>query len=133
MSDSETYKINVGCTFREWWRYNVFITAACYSQDSTISDYVNLRDVVYESGDGTGNRKKPENYDSARRIELCVRKSHRVEIYLYVIANTMPADNIVKHSPPFDLTLTVSLGSQIVLEQSVEVNQWGGAAVKFEI
>lgn len=133
MTDNDTYEIKVESSFREWWRYNVFISAACYASNGSQTGYLSLRDSIYEPSDGVHKREKPQTYNPARRSHLSVPQCARLEIYLYVIANTMPFDSVVKHSPPFEAAISVTHNERSLLSQTFEVNQWGGAALRFEI
>jgi len=133
MEASDTYEISVYSSFRDWWRYNVFISAACFDADGALTDYASVRDTVYEPDDGNSTRGKPHDYDPQRTTRLTAPSASRMEVYLYVIANTMPSDDIIKHSPPFDITVNVAKGTDNVLTQQVEVNQWGGAVARFDI
>lgn len=133
MTDNGTYEINVSSSFREWWRYNVFISAACYAADGTVSDYVGIKDSIYDPSDGIRKREKPQDYDPQRLSHLSAPSCKRLEIYLYVIANTMPSDGVVKHSPPFEASISVTRNGQTLLSQNFEVNQWGGASLRFDI
>ena len=126
MPESNTYKIKASCTFGQWRRYNVFITAACYDASGAMTDYRTLSDAA---DGGT----MPEGSAPDRQTELLVPACHRMEIYLYVVANTLPGERTVRQSPPFERTLQVMQGRRAVLTRTIEVNQWGGTAAKFEI
>ncbi len=130
---SDTYEIRVDTSFREWWRYNVFISAACYDDNDAQTSYVSVRDTIYEPDDGTRRRTMPQDYPAGRTTRLAAPECRRMEIYIYVITNTIPSDSIIKHSPPFDITVRVTKGTENILTQTVEVNQWGGAVARFDI
>lgn len=133
MTDNGTYEISVESSFREWWRYNVFITAACYAPDGTLADYAGVRDCIYEPSDGKLKREKPQNYDPKRISHVSAPRCSRLEIYVYVIANTMPSDDAIKHSPPFEASVSVTQNGKPLLRQNFEVNQWGGSSLRFDI
>ncbi len=129
----KTYKAEVRCAFPEWWRYNVFMTAACFDADGGISDYLTLSDKVYEPGSGSEVRQAPADYDPARPLVLETPPCDHADIYVYVIANTFPASEVIKESPPFAIELLTSHGEDKPTTTLYSVNQWGGLSLKQEL
>jgi hypothetical protein len=126
----KTFKAEVRCGFPEWWRYNVFMTAACFDVEGNIADYVTLTDKVYEPGDGSEVRPAPADYDAARPLALEIPPCDRAEVYVYVIAKTFPVSDVISKSPPFDIELLISTDGGKPTVTTYPINQWGGISVK---
>ena len=52
------------------------------------------------------------------------------DAYVYVIANTFPDSDIIRESPPFDITLNYTIDGNAPVTNTYKVNQWGGLTVK---
>ncbi|MDR0907311.1 MAG: hypothetical protein LBM63_01670 [Rikenellaceae bacterium] len=130
MAENKIFRAEVRSRFAEWWRYNVFMTVACYDEGGQTSDYLNLADKVYETGDGTEARTAPADYNPARPLVLETPPCHHAELFVYVIANTFPSSTTIKDSPPFELEVLSSAGGEKPVSTLYPVNQWGGLALK---
>lgn len=106
------------------------MTVACYDADGKIADYLTLTDKVYEPGDGTEVRRAPESYDPARPLAIETPPCDRADVYVYVIANTFPASEVIKESPPFEIEVLTSAGGEKPSTTLYRVNQWGGLTLK---
>jgi hypothetical protein len=130
MAEDKILRAEVRSTFAEWWRYNVFMTVACYDTDGRIIDYLTLTDKVYETGDGTEIRTAPADYNPARPLVLETPPCHHAELFVYVIANTFPSSVVIKDSPPFEIEILTSRGGEKPVTTLYPVNQWGGLTLK---
>lgn len=130
MEKNKIFKIEVMSAYAEWWRYNVFVTAACFDAEGKVADYLTLTDKVYEPGDGTEIRNAPESYDPVRPLVLETSPCDHAEIYVYVIANTFPSSASIKDSPPFDVEVAISRDGGKPETTLWKVNQWGGVSIK---
>lgn len=130
MGKNTTYRAEVRCAYPEWWRYNVFMTVACYDAEGKVTDYLTLSDKVYEPGDGTEVRSAPEGYDAARPLVVETSPCDHADVYVYVIANTFPASDSIKESPPFEIELLTSRSGDKPETTLYNVNQWGGLTLK---
>ena len=120
------YTVSVASDYAEWWRYNIFLVVEAFDGEGGRIEYLKTSDTVYEIGDGTEVREAPEGYDPARPVSLASPPCAYVSIYLYVVPNTFPASSLIRESPDFAMTLTVSRGGEEVLSNEYSVNQWGG-------
>jgi hypothetical protein len=130
MFEDKIFRVEVRSPFPEWWRYNVFMTVACYDAEGRIADYMTLTDKVYEVGDGTELRQVPADYNPARPLSLETPPCHRAELFVYVIANTFPSSVVIKDSPPFEIEVLTSGGGEKPSTTLYQVNQWGGLTLK---
>ena len=119
--------ISVSCDYNQWWRYNVYVSAITF-RDGERVDYKSLIDTVYSAGNGAEVRLCPADYNPKRPLELEVEAAESMELFLYVIPNTMPVSDTITQSPPFDITLRVR-GGGVAETEKLQVNQWGGLSV----
>lgn len=130
MSKNKIFRAEVRSTYPEWWRYNVFVTVACYNQSGRIVDYLTLADKVYEVGDGTEIRTAPADYSLSRPLTLETPPCDHAELFVYVIANTFPSSVVIKDSPPFEIEVLTKAGGEKSVTTLYPVNQWGGLTLK---
>jgi hypothetical protein len=130
MAKDKIFRAEVRSVFPEWWRYNVFMTVACYDSVGQIVDYLTITDKVYEPGDGTEIRTVPTDYNPVRPLALETPPCDHAELFVYVIANTFPTSQVIKDSPPFEIEVWTSAGGEKPRSTSYLVNQWGGLTLK---
>lgn len=106
------------------------MTVACFDGDGKISDYLTLTDKVYEPGDGSEIRPAPDGYDPARPLTMETPPCDHADVYIYIIANTFPASDVIKESPPFEIELLTSADGGKPETTLYKVNQWGGISIK---
>lgn len=122
-----TIRISLECSYDQWWRYNVYVSAATF-RDGDKVDYQSLTDSVYPLGNGSEVRLRPEGYDSQRPLALEVEAAETLELFVYIIPNTMPVADSITQSPPFPIRLKVK-GAGLAVREELLVNQWGGVSV----
>lgn len=127
MAKQELIKIDIKSGYEQWWRYNVYVSAASFRNGERIT-YRSLTDIVYPLEGGDEVRLCPANYNPQRPIHLEVEAGDSLELFAYVIPNTMPADDAIRQSPPFKMKLKVK-GAYINHSEEFSVNQWGGVSV----
>lgn len=128
----KVFTIELGSSYPEWWRYNVYVSVAEYDSEGVRTGYRNAVDRVYEIEEGAGEaaRQAPAGWTSgSRRVSVVTEPCDHIAIYVYAIANTFPGSALIRDSPPFEAELTVREGSREVLRKTYEVNQWGGLTI----
>ena len=123
------YKIEILCDYPEWWRYNVYVMAVGYGVEGERVSFNELVDRVQELSYGDSPSQPPADYSKERKLVLTTDPCSAVEIYLYAVTNTFPQSTEIKESPPFPVTLQVSVDESVVESVDYEVNQWGGLTV----
>ncbi len=113
----KVFSVEVKCSYVEWSRYDLFMTAVCFDAAGEMTDYVNL--------DRKGN-------DPGKAAVLKTPPCNRADVYIYVIAREFPASDIIAKSPPFDIEVVVWGGSEKPSATSYPVNQWGGLSLKLQ-
>ncbi|MDL2320634.1 hypothetical protein LJC45_05840 [Alistipes sp. OttesenSCG-928-B03] len=117
------------CDYPEWWRYNVYIMAVGFDADGENAVFTNLIDKVYDAAYGGAPRTMPADYKTPRVISLTTAPCAYADIYVYVVANTFPASEVIGDSPSFDAELRVSADGTCIDQSTWEVNQWGGLTI----
>lgn len=133
MKELKRYRIELECDYEEWWRYNLYISAACYNADGGIADYVNLSDKVYDIGSGIESRTRPAGYARGAKVTLETPPCVRAEFFLYAVANTFPHSDIIRNSPPFSAAVACYTDGRLTERTEYAVNQWGGLTLKKEL
>ena len=124
--EESIYRVRLLCDYEQWWRYNIFMTVVEYDGGNRQTGYRNFIDRAYDVDDGSDDRTAPEGYTNDRGAEITTGPCHRIEIYLYVIANTFPSSVVIRDSPPFQARLVVERDGQPAVDRLWDVNQWGG-------
>ena len=133
MKTQNRYEIALRSDYPEWWRYNVFITVACYDANGEMTEYLNPTDKVYEVSADNRFTNPPADYDPQRPLRIATPPTSHIETYIYIIANTFPLSDEIRLSPPFAVRLTVDRNGETIIDSSHEVNQWGGLTLKQSI
>ncbi|MBP3425487.1 MAG: hypothetical protein J6K81_02040 [Rikenellaceae bacterium] len=127
MAKKSTIRISLECSYDQWWRYNVYVSAATF-RDGDKVDYQSLTDTVYPLGNGSEVRLCPEGYNPQRPLTLEVEAAESLELFVYIIPNTMPVADSIAQSPPFSVRLKVK-GAELSSREELLVNQWGGVSI----
>lgn len=127
MSETAIYSITLTTDFEEWERYNLFMMGSCRAADGTGGDFIHL----ISRGATNGNSFAPSPA-SRRCLQLNTPACAAFDLYIYIIANTLPASRIVGQCPPFEVQVTISSLDREVYSKSHTVNQWGGTTIYIE-
>ncbi len=68
----------------------------------------------------------PEDYNPDRNILLTSGEADSLTLYIYIIPHTLPKEQIVRFTPPFELDVKVKFGTHIVFKHRYMINQWSG-------
>ena len=93
---------------------------------------IGITDTVYPLGRGDEVRPCPEDYNPKRPLHLEIEEGESLELFIYVIPNTMPFADAIRQSPPFKMRVAVK-GSVIAHNEDFFVNQWGGASIHLSL
>lgn len=127
MAETAAYSITLTTNFEEWERYNLFMMGSCRSADRSQSEYVHL----ISKGATNGNSFTPS--PAARRsITLDTPDCASFDLYIYIVANTLPTSCIIGQCPPFEVQVSITADGREVYAKSHAVNQWGGATIYIE-
>ena len=127
MAETATYSITLTTDFDEWERYNVFMMGECRSADGADKGFIHL----ISRGATNGNTFTPS--PAARRcLTLDTPACAAFDLYIYIVANTLPASRIISQCPPFEVQVTIADSTNKVYAKSHTVNQWGGSTIYIE-
>ncbi len=127
MAETALYTISLTTDFKEWSRYNVFMMGSCRDVDGTSSDFVHL----ISKGSTDGNSFAPSTA-AHRHLQLATPECAAFDLYIYVVANTLPSSRIIGQCPPFEVQLRICANGNEVYAKPHTVNQWGGATIYIE-
>ena len=125
MKQSGVYRVELKCEDREWWRYNVVITAAGFDAKGEREGFYSLREHRADVGGSNGVCSR---LATAKRLSLECGESHRLDLYLYIIPHTLPESRDIEDAKPFDVALKISLGDSQIVDKKLRVNPWGGTS-----
>ena len=127
MTDTATYSITLTTNFNEWERYNVFMLGECRAADGSKNGFIHL----ISRGSTNGNSFAPSPA-ARRRLQLDTPDCVAFDLYIYIVANTLPASRIISQCPPFEVQVTIADSTNKVYAKSHSVNQWGGSTIYIE-
>lgn len=127
MAETATYSITLTTNFDEWERYNLFMMGSCRSDDGGDSGFIHL----ISRGNTNSNTFTPSPA-ARRRLQLDTPVCDAFDLYIYIVANTLPASRIISQCPPFEVQVTITTDGREVYANTHAVNQWGGATIFIE-
>ena len=54
-------------------------------------------------------------------------------LYVYIIPHTLPADNDIDATRPFDIELRISCNGRRIRSEKRRINQWSGASIELRV
>jgi hypothetical protein len=100
---------------------------SCRAADGSDNGFIHL----ISKGATNGNSFTPSPA-ARRRLQLDTTACVGFDLYIYIVANTLPASRIISQCPPFEVQVTISNGVNEVYAKSHTVNQWGGSTIYIE-
>ncbi len=127
MTETASYTITLTTDFAEWARYNLFMMCSCKNADGENVDFAHL----ISKGNADGNSIAP-SADARRKLQLTTAPCDSFELYIYIVANTLPTSRIIGQCPPFEAMVTITADGREIYAKPHAVNQWGGATIYVE-
>ncbi|WP_418981934.1 hypothetical protein [Alistipes sp.] len=131
MSVQQGFRIEVASRYQEWWRYNVALMCGCFDAEDRRTGFATASSHVADVGSNLTER--PADAQPDRCIVLETPPCDHVVLYVYIIPHTLPADNGIEASRPFDVTLTFYRDGKRLRTQTRAVNQWSGASLELRV
>ena len=131
MKAQKIYTIELQCGFAERWRYNIELIAASFNEEGEQTGYHPITSRIADSG--AELKCPPEGVEIATRLSLETVPCHKVELLVYFIPHTLPADEEIEATAPVQCPLVVRAEGREVCRHSIEVNGWGGASFRTTI
>lgn len=127
--DKFKYEVCFSCSDPDFWRFNLFMIAVGYDADGGRVSFEDFSERIYETEYGGSLRTQPVDYDIHRSARLVCDGCAYVEVYVYAIANTLPASEVIRDTPEFPARLAVSADGEAVVDSEYTVNPWGGLTI----
>ena len=117
------FTISIESDFHDLWRYNIIVMASVMRGGEQIEVLKHLSEIAPV---GAELQMPPEGYNPDRDITLTSGEADTLTLYIYIIPHTLPAEQIVRFAPPFELDVKVKHGSRIAFKHRYMINQWSG-------
>lgn len=131
MLEDQKYKVEVTSTFEGWWRYNVALMAGCFDARDRRTGFA--RGESHIASVGANLREIPLGVNPAHTATLETEPCDHLTLYIYVIPHTLPADNEIDATRPFDIRVKITCGDRLISRQEIAINQWSGASIEQQI
>lgn len=124
------FTISIESNFRDLWRYNTIVMANVMRDGEQVEILKHLCEVAPVGSELT---YPPEDYDENRKIKLQSVEADALTLYIYIIPHTLPEEQDVRITRPFELDVKVKCGGRIVFKHRYMINQWSGENISATI
>ena len=127
----ESFSVEISSGFDKFWCYNVAVTCGCFDANGNRTGFASVEDTVADVGADLKNR--PADYRLPHVVSFTTEPCERLLMYIYIIPHTLPADNDISASQPFELRVKAERGKDTVFERVFSINRWSGASIELNI
>lgn len=120
------FTVQMRCNYKELWRYNIVVVAACFDEEHNCVDMASERRDFAEVGSNL--KAAPEGFKFPCEVVLTTPACHSIEAIVYLIPNTLPSARQISQSEPFGMDITVRKGDEEIYSKNHKINQWAGTA-----
>ena len=131
MTDNKGYTIAVSSRFEGWWRYNAALMCGCFDAEERRIDFASSESHVADVG--TSSRIRPAGIPADRAVTLVARPCDHLILYVYIVPHTLPENNYIDASRPFDVDLQISFAGKKLRTERLRINQWSGASIEMRV
>ena len=125
------FSVEISSSFDKFWCYNVAVTCGCFDDNGNRTGFASVEDTVADVG--ANLTAPPADYRQPRIVSFSTERCARLLMYLYIIPHTLPSDNDIGGSKPFELRVTARRGTEMVFDRIFTVNRWSGASIELNI
>lgn len=125
------FSVEISSGFDKFWCYNIAVTCGCFDGDGKRTGFASAEDTVADVG--ANMQAPPAGYRTPRTVTFETEPCSRLLMYIYIIPHTLPADNDIAESKPFNLKVRVSRDGERVFERTYTINRWSGASLELSI
>ena len=127
MDEMKRFSIEVRCSHREWWRYNV--QQMCEELDAAGErvHFGTTSSVIAEVG--ANLKVAPAEVKVPSKISYTTEPCHTARLYLYILPHSLPTEREVDAVSPFKLTIKISCDGTVLRTEQPVVNPWGGLSL----
>ena len=124
------FTISIESNFYDLWRYNIIVMANVMRDGEQCEVLKHCSEIAPV---GAELKSPPEDYNNNRDITLTSTDADALTLYIYIIPHTLPAEQIVRFAPPFELDVKVKHGARIAYKHRYMVNQWSGENISIAV
>ena len=105
--------------------------AHCFDAADNSTGFASASSEIVPVG---ANLKEPPATQAGRRhIALTTDPCDHLMLYVYIIPHTLPADNDIDATRPFDIELRISCNGRRIRSEKRRINQWSGASIELRV
>ncbi len=131
MSDREGFTIEISSRYEGWWRYSAPLWCGCSAGAATPPAFPSPPPPV--AAVGPTPRGRPADLPADRRVTLSAPACDHLMLYVYVIPHTLPTDNDIDATRPFDLDLKITFAGRRLRAERYTINQWSGISLELRV
>lgn len=128
MATSRVYQIELSCTHKAWWRYNVQLQCGGYNEAGEQVGFTAESRIVAEVG--ANLKEAPEAFDAKKKLSLKSAPCHHARFLIYVLPHSLPTENRLEEIPPFELKLRILGDDKELRTEKHTVNPWSGTSIE---
>lgn len=125
------FSIELRCRYEGWWRYNAALMCGCFDTEDRRTGFVSTASDVADVG--ANLTQKPSGLPDRSSVVLETPPCDHLLLYAYIIPHTLPADNDIDATQPFEIEIRVQYGGRTLRTEKRKVNQWSGASIELKI
>ena len=127
MDEMKRFSIEVRCSHREWWRYNVQLMCEELDAAGERVHFGTTSSVIAEVG--ANLKVAPAEVKVPSKISYTTEPCHTARLYLYILPHSLPTEREVDAVSPFKLTIKISCDGTVLRTEQPVVNPWGGLSL----
>lgn len=131
MAATEGFTIEIASRYDGWWRYNTALMCGCFDTADNRIGFASAESHVADVG--ANLTTKPAEIASERNLRLDTLPCDHLMLYVYIVPHTLPADNDIGDTQPFEITLRIAYGGKTIRTEKRLINQWSGASVEMRV
>lgn len=125
------FSIKIECSNELFWRQNITVMCGLYDAENNLTGFISTESNIAPVGSQLS--AKPDSYIEPRKIGLESEECDHITLLVYAIPHTLPEDNYIDFSPPFDMQITVFIDGKKLYSEPHPINQWSGANIRIEL
>ena len=127
MEEMKRYAIEIRCSHREWWRYNVQLMCEELDSQGERVHFGTASSVIAEVG--ANLKVPPAEVKIPSKISYTTEPCHMARLYLYILPHSLPTEREVEAVSPFKLTIKISCNGTVLRTEQPIVNPGGGLSL----
>ena len=131
MSDREGFTIEISSRYEGWWRYTAALMCGCFDAAGNRTAFASAASTV--AGAQADLRSRAARPAPDRRVTLSAPACDHLMLYVYVIPHTLPTDNDIDATRPFDLDLKITFAGRRLRAERYTINQWSGISLELRV